>query len=113
MGSAQYISYAYLSQLGPQKLQAAVNALYRRDHHLARLIPIGPRELADQSIAGQDYIVRRLMRSLRGERTRGKAGHWSYDLNRHVGLVRALRAELARLRRMLASQHRQNKSRPN
>lgn len=109
----QYISYAHLSQPRQHKLQAAVNALNERARHLKRLIPIGPRELADRSIAGQDYIVRRLLRSLRGERTRGKAGHWSYDLNRHIGLVRALRTERATLRRMRAAQDRQNKNRPN
>jgi hypothetical protein len=35
-----------------------------------------------------------LMRSLRDERRRGLAGHWSYDLNRHIALAQAYAAEL-------------------
>lgn len=112
MNDHKCIYCAHLSQPLQQKLQAVISPRYRRDQHLALLIPVGPQDLSDQSIAGQDQIVRRLMRSLRGERTRGKAGHWSYDLNRHIGLVRALRAERARLRHMLAGDVRQNKSRP-
>ena len=34
------------------------------------------------------------MRSLRDERRRGQAGHWSYDLNRHIALAQAYAAEL-------------------
>lgn len=35
-------------------------------------------------------IVARLTRRLRRERQRGLAGHWSYDLNRHIALKQAL-----------------------
>lgn len=65
---------------------------------MPRLIPVGPKEVSDCSIAGRTAIVQRLMRSLRGERVRGRAGHWSYDLNRHVGLVEALKYERQALR---------------
>jgi hypothetical protein len=42
-------------------------------------------------------IVARLARALRAERQRGRAGHWSYDLNRHIALAQALDAERRRL----------------
>jgi hypothetical protein len=34
---------------------------------------------------------------LRVERARGRAGHWTYDLNRHIGLLQAMKAEQERL----------------
>jgi hypothetical protein len=33
------------------------------------------------------------LRALCDERRRGRAGHWSYSLDRHIGLVRAVAAE--------------------
>ena len=73
-------------------------ALYDRSR-LSRLIPIGPDEIASDDPLATRRIVLRLARALRGERTRGRAGHWTYDLNRHVGLAQALRAERERLAR--------------
>ena len=39
-------------------------------------------------------ILVRLRRALRAERSRGRAGHWSYDLNRHIALKQAYEAEI-------------------
>jgi hypothetical protein len=49
-----------------------------------------------KTLSGNDpgKILARLMRSLRDERRRGLAGHWSYDLNRHIALAQAYAAEL-------------------
>ncbi len=52
----------------------------------------------EEGEAGRKALVARLARALRGERQRGKAGHWSYDLNRHIALSQAYRAECAALR---------------
>lgn len=45
-------------------------------------------------LAGGDAEKRRVTRKLRHqlerERQRGLRGHWSYDLNRHIGLRQAL-----------------------
>ena len=71
---------------------------YDRARHLPRLIPVGPDDIADDSPAGRRAILARLARALRGERSRGRAGHWTYDLNRHLGLKQAYAAERARLR---------------
>ena len=60
---------------------------------LPRLIPVGPNELADTSRAGRLAVLRRILGALRGERMRGRAGHWSYNLDRHLGLVQAFEAE--------------------
>lgn len=67
--------------------------LYDRRRHLARILPVGPDEIADESIAARRKILARLARALRAERNRGRAGHWTYDLNRHIALRQAYEAE--------------------
>lgn len=42
-------------------------------------------------------ILDRLRRAIIGERRRGLARHWSYDVNRHAALLQAYRGELAAL----------------
>lgn len=72
-------------------------AAYRRQRHLPRLIAIEPSALADHSRETGMRIIARLNAALRGERARGRAGHWAYDLNRHIGLMQAYRAETSAL----------------
>ena len=38
----------------------------------------------------KSHICRRLKRLIERERLKGVKGHWSYDLNRHIGLKQAL-----------------------
>jgi hypothetical protein len=71
---------------------------YRRGAMLPRLIPVGPEAIADDTAAGRRRILGLLARALRAERSRGRAGHWTYSLDRHVGLLQAFRAERAALR---------------
>jgi hypothetical protein len=52
----------------------------------------------DESQEGMFRVLGKLRRALRAERRRGLAGHWSYDLNRHLGLLSAYKGELAGLR---------------
>lgn len=66
---------------------------YQRDRHLPRLIPLTPKEIADTRPEARRAILTRLARALRAERNRGRAGHWTYDLNRHIGLRQAYAAE--------------------
>ena len=66
---------------------------------LPRLIARWPHELADQSPEGSLLILSKLRRALRAERRRALAGHWSYELNRHLGLMTAYKAELGLMRR--------------
>jgi hypothetical protein len=71
--------------------------LYRRERQLPSLIAVDPRSLGDSSVAVAELILARLRRALRAERRRAKAGHWTYDLNRHIALRQAYAAEAARL----------------
>jgi hypothetical protein len=58
--------------------------------HVPRLLPDG--EDFPLTPGDRATLVLRLRAALRSERRRGRAGHWSYDLNRHLGLLQALRA---------------------
>ncbi|WP_245479668.1 DUF6477 family protein [Hansschlegelia zhihuaiae] len=66
---------------------------YDRRRALPRLIAIDPRELEPGDVALDRVIEARLKRALRAERRRGRAGHWTYDLNRHIALLQALAGE--------------------
>jgi hypothetical protein len=68
-----------------------------RRSYLPRVLPIGPQEIEDPGEDAARNILRRLAAALRSERARGRAGHWSYDLNRHVALMQAYNAERRRL----------------
>ncbi|MDQ0324559.1 hypothetical protein J2R99_000408 [Rhodopseudomonas julia] len=73
---------------------------YHRDNDLPRLIHRLPGELGKNETERAHAIVARLKCALRAERRKGRAGHWSYDLNRHIALKTALKVEsddLARL----------------
>ncbi len=74
--------------------------LYLRSRDLPCLIALWPRELANLSPEGGLHILSKLKRALRAERRRALAGHWSYDLNRHLALMSAYKAELGSLRGM-------------
>jgi hypothetical protein len=77
---------------------------YDRTRDLANILPLWPDEIEDVSLAPTVVLVGRLRRALREERRRGMAGHWAYDLARHVRLRDAYRAETERLQRLLATQ---------
>ena len=78
--------------------KVAAGALaYARARDLPKLIALWPRELDDYSEGGSRNVLAKLRRAFRAERRRALAGHWSYDLNRHLGLLSAYRGELARL----------------
>jgi hypothetical protein len=89
-----------------QRAKHATNAViaagveaYDRERDLTRLIHASPSELADRSPGAARSILARLARALRSERNRGRAGHWTYDLNRHFALRQAYVVEKARLDR--------------
>ena len=67
---------------------------YDRDRHLDRLL--GGHAGLWSEMHDPAATMARLKRALRSQRRLGRAGHWSYDLNRHLGLLQALKAELAR-----------------
>lgn len=67
---------------------------------LRMLLPIDDAAARDESLAGTEHVVRLVGRALRSERRRGRAGHWSYGLHRHLALARLYRDERARLARL-------------
>jgi len=62
---------------------------------MPKLIALSPHELDDESAEGCRLVLGKLRRA---ERRRATSGHWSYDLSRHLALVSAYKAELARLK---------------
>ena len=71
---------------------------YERRRALPPLLAIVDSELAQDDPEAARRIISRLARALRAERQRGRAGHWSYDLNRHIALAQAFDAERRRLK---------------
>lgn len=55
--------------------------------------PIGPDEIAGPEPETTQALLRKLARALRTQRRLARAGHWAYDLDRHMGLVEAWRRE--------------------
>lgn len=82
------------------RLVARGAANYQRQRHLPRLLT-GEQINVGYCRSGTMHIVRALQRALRHERELGRAGHWQYDLNRHIGLRQALRAEMHHLRQQI------------
>lgn len=72
-------------------------AAYVRERDLPRLLALWPHEIEDQSDEGRRRLLGKLRRALRAERRRAQAAHWSYDLNRHLGLLSAYKGELGNL----------------
>ncbi|MYZ48371.1 DUF6477 family protein [Propylenella binzhouense] len=70
-------------------------ARYDRMRHLPGLIRFVPED--KDPVAETERILALLARALRAERNRARAGHWTYDLNRHIALHQAQRAEAERL----------------
>jgi hypothetical protein len=77
---------------------AASKREYRRAQQLPALLKLWPHDLDDYPYPGTLKLVAMLRRALRAERIRARAGHWAYDLNRHLALIEALKAERSRLR---------------
>jgi hypothetical protein len=84
------------AQLSLEKIERAGEA-YERTRDLPRLIRLDSRLTSANTRETLEHIVSRLERALRAERHRARSGHWTYDLNRHIALRQAFRAEAARL----------------
>ncbi|WP_018407540.1 DUF6477 family protein [Methylocystis rosea] len=79
-------------------LAAGLNA-YDRTSALSRFHRLSAETIASESPDAARAALKEIERAMRGERAR--RGHWSYDLNRHISLLVAHRAETARLHRLL------------
>ncbi|PPD45548.1 MAG: hypothetical protein CTY15_03950 [Methylocystis sp.] len=76
-------------------------AIYDRKTALARFQRLSGEIIASETPHAAREVIREIERALRAERAR--CGHWSYDLNRHIALLVAHRAERARLSRLLCA----------
>jgi len=86
-----------LPQSAEGQSNRSASAHYDRRIELPRVLPLWPQDCADDSIDGRLGVLAKLERALRAERRRGIAGHWTYDLSRHVELLRVYRLEAAAL----------------
>ena len=79
---------------------AAGVSRYTRDHLYSRLeVAFYRAELDDYSVAGCERIIAKLKERCASMRALGLRAHWSYDTNRHLGLLIALEAEKQNLAR--------------
>lgn len=76
---------------------AAGAANYSRARHLPKLLALPPEEIEDDGAPATERIVAKLAARARAQAHLGRRRHWSYDLNRHVALLAALKAERAHL----------------
>ena len=70
---------------------------YCRTRELPALLKMWPAEVEDYSYPGTLRIAALLRKALRAERLRARGRNWGYDLSRHMGLIKALKAERERL----------------
>lgn len=68
---------------------------YDRAKALARFHRLSSQTIESETPAAARIVLAEIERALRAERAR--MGHWSYDLDRHIALMTAYRAEAARL----------------
>jgi hypothetical protein len=79
---------------------AASLSTYDRQFALTRFHRLPAETVAAETPEAARAVVREIERALRSERAR--RGHWTYDLNRHIALLVAHRAESARAARLSA-----------
>ena len=93
------IDYSTAARRSAERAVAAGRRRYRRDIHLPSLLRRDAAAFGSAEPEATLAIVEALANAQRRERA--LAGRWTYDLNRHIGLVQALAAErdaLARLK---------------
>lgn len=71
---------------------------YDRLEALSRFHRLSRETILSDAPEAARQVIGEIERALRAERARG--GHWTYDLNRHIALLVAHRAESARLARL-------------
>lgn len=92
-----------LKNSAAQALESAIDAGlagYDRRRVLARFHRLSAELIDSPAPDAARRVVAEIDAAMRKERAR--AGHWSYDLNRHIALMIAHKAESARLRLLLA-----------
>ena len=72
---------------------------YDRARDLLKAIALFPEQLADTSREGTKYILAKLLNQARALRDLGLRSHWTYDLNVHIAVLAAIKAEQKNLER--------------
>ncbi|PLW76980.1 hypothetical protein C0081_13125 [Cohaesibacter celericrescens] len=70
--------------------------VYDRRRDLPGLLHLFPAEIDKLEQLHSNAILKRIVLALRGERSRGRTGHWRYSLARHIGLKQAFMWEKMR-----------------
>jgi hypothetical protein len=83
------------------RMQASLDA-YKRKEFLRSFHRLAAETIAAETREAAAAVLRELERALRAERAR--AGHWTYDLDRHIALLVAYRVEQARAARIAAGE---------
>ncbi len=94
LSDSHYRNHARLSLLGILNRGAE---FYNRNKVLPILLPLMREELKGPEPQTTERIVQLLAKALRKERLYGRAGSRFYDLNRHIALAQAYKAEQAGL----------------
>lgn len=76
---------------------AAGISAYDRSRDLPRLLAVWPHEVENCTQCERIDLLEKLRRALRTQKRRADAGHWGYDLNRHLALFCAYKSELIAL----------------
>lgn len=76
-------------------------AAYVRERDLPKLIAVWPKELRNHTVGGTEHVISRIQKVIRACYAAGLRSHWSYDTQRHIGLLTALKAEQARLAHLI------------
>jgi hypothetical protein len=95
-------AFARLKDATRPALNAALDASlagYDRLNALSRFHRLSREIILSETPEAARAVLSEIERALRAERARG--GHWTYDLNRHIALLVAHRAEKARLTRLV------------
>jgi hypothetical protein len=98
-------AFARLKVVARPALNAALGASlagYDRLAALSRFHRLSRETVFSETPEAARAVLCEIERALRAERARG--GHWTYDLNRHIALLVAHRAEKARLARLARPQ---------
>ena len=84
------INHTDMQQRAQRVLSSQISngaGLYDRKRLLSRVLPLAAGSSSGDEPAATRQIVLHLARALRAERRRGRTGHWTYDLNKHIALA--------------------------
>lgn len=82
---------------GIREMIEADARVYVRKRDLPKVLDALPDDIEDYSVEGTELIVKLLKARCHAHAALGRRRHWSYDMNRHIALLAALKSEEAAL----------------